>query len=428
MSLLLRTHYRLARNSIRRNRTRSFLTCLGIAIGVAAIIIILSLMGSVRHIVKEQVANAGEDLLVVRPMNTKANTDDIISGLTSSGQYLSSNLSLADSKVVSEVSGVKEVAPIAESALTLSAERKNDDGSTYTKTQESALVVGTTEALQSVAGLKMDMGSFISDGTAGVLKNKETAQLPTVVIGRDLSLSLLGTTEPIGKVVTMKGQKFMVTGLLTKTDAPINFYNIDFDNALIAEMETLEDVGVAQQVQQIDARVATVGDLPKVVEEVKAKLGEAKGGDSNFTVEYGNDISHPAGSLFNIVSSMLTLVAGVSLLVGGIGVMNIMLVSVAERTREIGIRKAVGASGTHILLQFLFESLILSIIGGVFGLALGYACAFLISVVTPFAPFVSVEILLVTLATSVSIGLIFGIYPAIKAARKNPIESLRYYR
>jgi ABC-type antimicrobial peptide transport system permease subunit len=125
---------------------------------------------------------------------------------------------------------------------------------------------------------------------------------------------------------------------------------------------------------------------------------------------------------------MLTLVAAISLVVGGIGVMNIMLVSVAERTHEIGIRKAVGASGQNILLQFLFEALILSLLGGFMGLILGYILAFFVSIVTPFAPFISWQILLVTFGTALLVGVIFGIYPALKAASKNPIESLKHYR
>ena len=125
---------------------------------------------------------------------------------------------------------------------------------------------------------------------------------------------------------------------------------------------------------------------------------------------------------------MLATVAAISLIVGGIGVMNIMLVSVAERTHEIGIRKAVGASGRNILVQFLFESLILSILGGIFGLVLGYVLAFLLSVVTPFPPYFSWEIIAITFLTTIIIGVIFGIYPALKAASKNPIDSLKHYR
>ena len=125
---------------------------------------------------------------------------------------------------------------------------------------------------------------------------------------------------------------------------------------------------------------------------------------------------------------MLALVAAISLIVGGVGVMNIMLVAVAERTHEIGIRKAVGASSRNILMQFLFEALILSVLGGIFGLILGYVLAFLLSVITPFAPFISWEILAITFLTTLAVGIIFGIYPALKAASKNPIESLKHYR
>ena len=129
-----------------------------------------------------------------------------------------------------------------------------------------------------------------------------------------------------------------------------------------------------------------------------------------------------------IISSMLALVAGISLVVGGIGVMNIMLVSVAERTHEIGVRKAVGASSQNILMQFLFEALILSLMGGVLGLVLGYMLAFFISIMTPFKPYISVEIILMTFLTTLIVGVLFGIYPALKAATKNPIDSLKHYR
>ena len=229
-------------------------------------------------------------------------------------------------------------------------------------------------------------------------------------------------------MVTIMGEKFMVVGVLEEVNKTINFDNVDFDNALIMDAKVLNEVTGSTQIQQINVKAANTDSLPQISSDIETTLQNQRLGDQNFSVAYGDEITHPASSLFSIVSGMLTLVAAISLIVGGIGVMNIMLVSVSERNHEIGVRKAVGASSRNILMQFLFEALILSILGGIFGLVLGYGLAFVISTITPFAPYISWEIVLVTFLTTFVVGIIFGIYPAIKAAAKNPIDSLKHYR
>ena len=409
MALLLRTHYRLARESIRKNRTRSFLTCLGIAVGVASIILIMSLMGSINNVISSQVKSMGSDLIVVRPAQHVDAVESVIDGLTASNRYMTSNLTLTDAEVIAGLDGVAGVAPIAAGVATLSAEERMIP---------TANVIGTSAELLSVQNLKLNSGTFLSDKVEN-----------SAVIGKTLSLLLFGTgTEAVGKTFTMGEQKFIVVGLLEEMEDPINFNNVDFDNSVFVFADYLRGIGLNYQVQQIDIRAESTSLLPELAAEISELLNSAKNGDKNYEILYGDSISHPAGSMFMVVSSMLTVVAGVSLIVGGIGVMNILLVSVSERTREIGIRKAVGASSMNILMQFLIEAMILSIGGGLLGLILGYVIAFLISVVTPFAPFISWQILGVSVGTSVVIGILFGMYPAIKAARKNPIESLRYYR
>lgn len=409
MSVQVRTHWKLAKESVRQNRGRSFLTCLGIAIGVASIVLIMSLMGSIDHVIQSQVKEMGEDLLVVRPATHKGTVEKLVDEMTSANQYLKSNLTLKDVGLISEMQEVSAVTPIAGEIATLRADEKRVD---------SAMVVGVSADLLEIQSLKLKSGMFLNSNVQN-----------SAVVGQDLSLKLFGTTsEAVGKTFTMFDQKFIVVGILSRAEDPINFSNVDFDNAMLINATKLAEIDESMQIQQINVKAKSVDALPTIAKNVTAMIKSEKNGDTNFSVTYGTDITHPADSLFMVMSGMLTLVAGISLIVGGIGVMNIMLVSVAERTREIGIRKAVGASGVNILLQFAFEAMILSISGGMLGLVLGYICAFLISIVTPFAPFISWEILGLTGLIAVAIGVAFGTYPAIKAANKNPIESLRYYR
>ena len=220
----------------------------------------------------------------------------------------------------------------------------------------------------------------------------------------------------------------MVVGVLDKLEDPINFNGVDFDNSILIDIDFASTFESSIQIQQIDIRTETTDVVPDAISAINEKLEKAKKGNQGYKIISGTENLHPAGSLLSIVSYMLTLVASISLIVGGVGIMNIMLVSVSERTREIGIRKAVGASGSNILLQFLFESIILSVIGGLMGFILGYIFAFLISLVTPFAPHISWQILSTTGLVSLSVGVLFGIYPALKAANKDPITSLKFYR
>ncbi|MBR3236356.1 ABC transporter permease [Candidatus Saccharibacteria bacterium] len=410
MAMLLRTHYKLAKTAIKENRTRSFLTCLGIAIGVASIILILSLMGSISNLVRSEIGELGSDLIVVRPSSTKDSLTNIVEELTSANSFQKSNLSIHDVEAISALENVTAASPIAVSTNTVSSEKNNFD---------SVPILGTNTDFIKIEPLALRFGAFLTD------KNEEKS----VVLGHTLSLALFNTVNStVGKTVTIMGEKFMVVGVLDEIDKSINLDNVDFDNALIMDIKSLDQVTGSTQIQQINVKAKNTDSLAQISEEINAALINQKLGDKNFSVAYGDQITHPASSLFTIVSGMLTLVAGISLVVGGIGVMNIMLVSVAERNQEIGIRKAVGASSRNILMQFLFEALILSILGGIFGLALGYILAFLLSIITPFAPYISWEIFAITLLTTVAVGIIFGIYPALKAASKNPIDSLKHYR
>ena len=410
MGLLLRTHLSIALDSLHRNRARTFLSALGIAIGVASIVLIMSLTGGIGSLISASSDKNNANLILIRPSTGKELAENLIDELTANNQYAKSSLTLDDTTSIAKLGNIEAVAPIASN---ISAVTIGD------KSYQSINVVATNADLVKTAKLALKNGQFFEE--SGTHNN-------AAVIGHDLATKLFGTTDILARTFQYGDQKFIIIGVLEKTDSPINYNGVDFDNSILIDINFASSFESSIQIQQINVRTTTTDSTESVAEEIKTKLTNSKKGDTTFQVLTGSSNFQPAGSLLSIISSMLTLVASISLIVGGVGIMNIMLVSVSERTREIGIRKAVGASSGNILLQFLFESIILSFIGGIMGIALGYATAFAISLITPFTPHISWSILGITCLTSLIVGVIFGVYPAAKAATKDPITSLKVYR
>lgn len=410
MGLLLRTHLSIALDSLHRNRARTFLSALGIAIGVASIVLIMSLTGGIGSLISASSDKNNANLILVRPSTGKELAENLIDELTANNQYAKSSLTLDDTTSIAKLGNIEAVSPIASN---ISAVTIGD------KSYQSINVVATNADLVKTAKLALKNGQFFEE--SGTHNN-------AAVIGHDLATKLFGTTDILARTFQYGDQKFIIIGVLEKTDSPINYNGVDFDNSILIDINFANSFESSIQIQQINVRTTTTDSTESVAEEIKTKLTNSKKGDTTFQVLTGSSNFQPAGSLLSIISSMLTLVASISLIVGGVGIMNIMLVSVSERTREIGIRKAVGASSGNILLQFLFESIILSFIGGIMGIALGYSTAFAISLITPFAPHISWSILGITCLTSLIVGIIFGVYPAAKAATKDPITSLKVYR
>ena len=383
MSLLLRTNFEIAKNSLKKHKFRSFFTCFGISVGIGSIILILSLAGSISQLISSQVKALNQQLILVRPANNKNNLNNIIDELTNSNHFNNSNLTAEDLVKIKESSdNIKNIAPIAILHETATGDH----------TVESATILATNSDLKPILNLDLKSGNFIQDN-----------DLKSAVIGHSLALQLFGSSEPIGKTFSFAGHKFIIIGTLQKTENPVNFNGVDFDQSVIVDLNQIKNLN--PQIQQINITVKDDKQLESTAEKITKSL------TSNF---------------FSIISIMLGGIAAISLFIGGISVMNLMLVSVTERTHEIGIRKAIGATNTHIFMQFLFESIILVLVGCIGGFLLGYLIAIFCSTFTPFKPFISLEICLVAFYFAFVTGILFGLFPAIKASKQKPIDSLKF--
>ena len=279
-------------------------------------------------------------------------------------------------------------------------------------------IVATTPELASILSLSVNPGEFFDSSTT-----RDTA-----VIGAKLANQLFGSNQILGQEFALKGRTHTVIGTLKQTDSPINLSGVDLDNAVFISFD--DGKSFNQGVAQIQQLLITVKDTSKIT-EVKQSIEKAVLANHNdehdFTVLAGQNVAEHGNSSFKAIVVMTALVATVTLIVGGIGIMNIMLVGVSERTREIGIRKALGATNDQILSQFLIEALVVCCVGGIVGLVVGYGLAFLIAMQLSFQPAVTWQIAATGLGMAFATGILFGLYPAIKAARKDPIESLRQY-
>lgn len=405
---VLKTNIENAIESLHANRLRTFLTMLGVMIGIASVVVIFSLSGGVGSMISNQIVAEGGALAVVRPKELTANDKNVITSLATSKSFTQSSITNEDLGMISKIKEVSAVAPLAN----FSAKVRGDGEEKY------ANLLATSPNLDQTVSLKVHEGQFIAD----------SANTNTVVLGNQMAIDLFGTTQAVGKEIAMKGEKFIVIGVLAHQSSSINFSNVDFNNTAIIPYETAKRIiGDNLQIQQVNIHAKSINSLGAIQKQIESELLKKHNGERDFEVLTGKNISHPSDKFIELSTLILAIVASVSLVVGGIGIMNIMLVNVSERTREIGIRKALGANNRHILFQFLTESMIISLGGGLFGYLIGYAFSFGVSMFLPFSPIISWQIALLVCGLSTVVGVIFGLYPAFRAARKDPIVSLRQY-
>jgi ABC-type antimicrobial peptide transport system permease subunit len=381
---------------------------LGIAIGIACITVILSLSLGANKIIDDQISSLDGNIAVIRPGK---NVDIAASVLQvqPNQNYAVSSLTESDVELIKKLPNIKSAAPLMILSGTIKADSVAPNYSS---------IIATTPDLTDTAGLKLFEGQFL---------DKDMNQ-NSVIIGTQLSINIFGTESSTGRVLNIRGQQFTVNGVLKRTDSPINYNSVDFDNSAIISLAAGKKLNQnIAQIQQINTKADSTDNLNRVVPTLEKALQTNHSNEKDFFILTGDQVSKPTGQLFQIITGITTAVAAISLIVGGIGIMNIMLVTVAERTREIGIRKALGATNADISWQFLIESLIISLGGWMAGYIVGYLIAFGISTLIEFDPVINWQIAATTLTTSIIVGVVFGLYPAIRAARKDPIASLRQY-
>jgi putative ABC transport system permease protein len=402
---------RLAFNGLMGNRLRSTLTMLGILIGVAAVILLVAVGNGASAAVSSQIEGLGSNLLIVFPGNA-------VSGGVQQGFGSSSSLSMDDVRALRD----RNQAPDVVTAIPSTGGRVTV---TYANQNWSTSVAATTEDFPEVRNFQVGGGQFFGAGDV----NSESR---VAVLGQTVVDGLFNGDDPIGQTIKINRQSFRVIGVFQPKGAS-GFSNQDDIIAVpITSAWSYLFGGRNKNVQNIYVEARSAGDSPAAQQEVtQVLLAQHRISDpaqADFQIRTQQDILQSAGQVSGILTLLLGAIAGISLVVGGIGIMNIMLVTVTERTREIGIRKAIGARRRDILLQFLIESMFLSAVGGALGIVVGTLTSAILPdlVATLPKPLVSSPSVALAFGVSVGIGLFFGIYPANRAAVLNPIEALRY--
>lgn len=396
---------KMAVKTLVTNRTRSALTMLGIVIGNASVIAMIGVGEGAQRFIKDQFEALGPNVLFVLPGSPDAVNRPVIPPKT---------LVLADAEAIaSQVPSVQAVAPEITSSELVKYRNKNS----------SSLVIGTTPPFTAVRNFEVERGRFLTE-----LDIRRTDEV--VVLGSALAQKLFEGQNPIGKTVRIRNVRLTVIGVMEPKGSSLG---TDFDDTAILPITTMADRVVGRtspyglEVTWIFASARDENSMEAAQFQIENLLRQRHQitDEDDFTVRNQKDLLETFGAITGALTLMLAAIAGISLFVGGIGIMNIMLVSVRERTQEIGLRKAIGASQGDILGQFLIEAIILSIAGGLIGTAVGVSGILLIGVLTPFEAGISGGAILLTVTVSGGIGLFFGVFPARQAAKLDPIVALR---
>lgn len=384
---------KMAWKSIASNKMRSFLTMLGIIIGVASLIVLVSIAGGATNSVTDQISSLGTNLLTVSILDDKENP-----------------LKLSELKEFAQDEAIDQVAPYAQTSVTAK--------SGYTS--ESMTVYGTTAAYYDIQGLELGSGRFLK--TTDVDNHTYTA-----VLNEYAATELIGRENAVGETISLNGKSYLVVGILKEEDDTIG----STSERLEAYIPFTSLTRLADDVLYVTSFYASSAD-EESMDGAEAALTEMMmerfGQDEEaFTIINQSDLMETMSSVTNTLALMLGGIAAISLVVGGIGIMNIMLVSVTERTKEIGIRKAIGAGRGSIMTQFLIEALVLSLMGCAVGIGLSWLILKIAGLfMTDMTFVISKPVVGVAVLFSAAIGMVFGIYPANKAAKKHPIDALRY--
>ncbi len=399
----------IAVRSLIANKMRSFLATLGIIIGVGAVVTMVAIGTGASSKISEQISSIGSNLVLILPGATTQ-------GGIRMGHGTQQTLTMADAEAIAkECPAVAAVAPVISGTAQVVFGNQN----------WSTAVIGTTPDMAVVREWSIILGRFITE--QDVRSGSRVA-----VIGQTVAEKLFGDLEPIGKLIRIKKIPFEVIGVLEKKGQTLT--GQDQDDIIYVPISTAQRTLFGQvlpgRVRLIYAKAVSLEAIPQATEEVKSLLRQrhriGPNQEDDFTVMDLTQMLKAAEESTKTMSILLGAIASVSLLVGGIGIMNIMLVSVTERTREIGIRMAVGAKPKDIRLQFLIESLFLTTIGGIFGLLLGVTTSLIVSSLMQWPVSISLFSAIVAFGFSAFVGIFFGFYPAYKASMLNPIEALRY--
>ena len=404
--------FKISLRALRVNKMRSALTMLGIIIGVSAVIIMLAVGTGASKKLSEQISSIGSNLLMIFP-------GSITAGGMRMGSGSQSTLTLDDAEAIKrECPTVEEVAPILNGSAQL----------VYGNQNWATNVYGTTPAIIFVRDWSLSAGRIFND-------QEVKGASKVCLLGKTVVDNLFGDMDPLGKTIRIKKLPFTVIGVLAeKGQSPMGQ---DQDDTVYIPISTAQrkifgrgGSGITDMVRSIIVKTKTIGDLDPATEQItdllrqRHRIGTKQ--EQDFTVRNLTQMMNVVEQSTQILTLLLAAIASVSMLVGGIGIMNIMLVSVTERTREIGIRMAVGAMSWDIRLQFIIEALTLSLIGGVTGIIIGFAAAKAVSTIAGWPTIVSPFSIFFAFGFSGLIGIFFGFYPAYKASLLNPIDALRY--
>lgn len=400
-------NYRMALESIRSNKWRSLFTMLGIVIGVVSVVTTVSIGEGAKRSIIKQIDQAGADIITVQPGHA-AEAGRGVSETTVFTSAYTGSLTEKDYEAVSQARDVQSAIPFSYVTNTVTREDK-----TYDKTS----VIGTNEALPTGLGQKLLYGTFFDD---------DEPQDNAAIIGQSVAEELFGENVPIGKSFMIRDKQFIVRGIFDEFDNNPLAPDANYNHTIFIPYKTSKELTGKSDIYQILVKPTDSKRTAAVAANVDGAMMAAHAGQRDFSVLEQKDRLKSSNYILSVMTGFVAGIAAISLIVGGIGILNIMLVSVAERTHEIGIRKAVGATNQQILSQFLTEAVILSVVGGLVGIGFSFFTNYLLRIFTDLAPVMTWPIVVLAFSVSVLVGVIFGVTPALTAARKRPIDALRY--